>query len=87
MEFVLERTRGDLNKVQKRNKELREMLEEKTNIPYNENYNNPKELRKIKEGFGHGGTVTWPLWMVQLILESLVNRTPHLQYQQILYRM
>ena len=76
MEFVLERTRGDLNKVEKRNEELREMLEEKTNIPYNENNNNPKELRKIKEGIGHGGTVTWPLWMVQLILESLVNGTP-----------
>ena len=29
-----------------------------------------------KEGYSKGGSYTWPIWMVQLILEQLANRTP-----------
>ena len=29
-----------------------------------------------KEGYRKGGSYTWPIWMVQLILEQLANRTP-----------
>ena len=29
-----------------------------------------------KEGSGKGGSYNWPIWMVQLILEHLVNGTP-----------
>ena len=29
-----------------------------------------------KEGSGRGGSYTWTIWMVQLILEQFVNDTP-----------
>ena len=35
-------------------------------------------IRKVpqKEGYGKGGSYTCPIWMKQLILEQLINRTP-----------
>ena len=56
----------ELNKLLKKNEELRESIEEdKKNI---------KEVKKIIEEGERGHT--WPLWMLQLVLESLANGTP-----------
>ena len=83
--LVLKRKLTSFNKVLRTNDELRNVIEDESDMHDQDgNNNNPKVgnnshlkvVGKIKEGGGHGGNCTWPLWMVQLILESLVNGTP-----------
>ena len=33
-------------------------------------------MKKIREGCNHGGAYTWPLWILQLVLEMLVHGAP-----------
>ena len=73
LELALKRKNNKLEEVITINSHLRDYIEVEEGTTTS---NDIKEVRKIKEGFGHGGTITWPLWMVQLILESLVNGTP-----------
>ena len=50
--------------------ELKEILDEVKNNKVS------KAIRKVREEGKHGGSHTWPLWILQLVLEMLVNGTP-----------
>ena len=77
MVIALKRKTNLLKEAVERNIELREVIEEDSNYPpKTESNTNQKEVRKIREGGKHGGNAKWPLWMLQLVLELLVNGTP-----------
>ena len=79
MEIALQKNNVKVNTLLKKNGELRDRIEEdKKNIDI-------KEVKKTNEGGKSGHT--WLLWMLQLILESLANGTPHLLYQIIFYHI
>ena len=72
MEIALQKNNVKVNTLLKKNGELRDRIEvEKKNIDI-------KEVKKTNEG-GQSGH-TWPLWMLQVILESLANGTPPIFY-------
>ena len=62
----LERLDISTNNISK----LQSMLDEnKSKLHHN-------QVKKIREGDQHGGAYTWPLWILQLVLEMLVNGAP-----------
>ena len=75
---ALKRKTDRLNEAVERITELREVIEEDSYSPKQktESNTNQKEVRKVREGGKHGGNAKWPLWMLQLVLELLVNGTP-----------
>ena len=76
--------RNDYTKLFRENDSLREVIEDKSDTLCDAKNYHQKEVSRVKDKGKRGGSPKCSLWMLQLILEVLVNGTPRLLCQPTL---